>query len=535
MSVYYIIAKNGQKYYYKDKERITVKEGKRLGAKKYSGVKSISRRKSRVPCKSYQYRNPVTGRCKNKPSHKKKKPITPKSVSNDRWKWKQQTKSDCIKRSKLSLRDLQIKVVQYMDEHNGLLVVHGTGCGKTLTAVTTTQCYLDKYPERGVVFVGPASLISNFQKEMKSYGIENDERYEFYSYDKFMSEYKAGRPISLKNKFLVVDEAHNLRNPKSKKTEIIVKASIKSDKRLLLTATPFVNSLTDFIPLINMIYGKMKVGTRKQFYEGKVEEWLGKKINDENLRKFRNLLEDKVDVEDCKNPEDFPERIDHVIEVPMTLEYYKRYARLVRGENVFDILFAKPSMFYNGYRRAVNKAGSEYFSSKIERALPILKKGHAIIYTNWIDFGILPITKTLRKHNVTFKTFFGDVPKQERQGIVDAFNRDEFDVLILTKAGGEGIDLKGVRSVVVLDPTWNDAGLQQVIGRAIRYKSHAHLPPNQRNVNVYLMKLVVPQPTPRLTDISNVPPSGDMLLYEIVERKNEISSILNLLLKELSI
>jgi ERCC4-related helicase len=77
-----------------------------------------------------------------------------------------------------------MKVVEYMENNDGLIVIHGTGCGKTLTAITTTQCYLDKYPSRGVVFVGPTSLISNFQKEMKAYGVKNTDKYEFYSYDK---------------------------------------------------------------------------------------------------------------------------------------------------------------------------------------------------------------------------------------------------------------------------------------------------------------------------------------------------------------
>ena len=54
-----------------------------------------------------------------------------------------------------------------MDNHDGLLVIHGTGSGKTLTAITTSQCYLDRNPTGKVVFVGPVSLISNFQKEMK--------------------------------------------------------------------------------------------------------------------------------------------------------------------------------------------------------------------------------------------------------------------------------------------------------------------------------------------------------------------------------
>ena len=106
-----------------------------------------------------------------------------------------------------------------------------------------------------------------------------------------------------------------------------------------------------------------------------------------------------------------------------------------------------------------------------------------------------------------------------------------FNVLILTRAGGEGIDLKGVRSVVVLDPTWNDAGLQQVIGRAIRYKSHAHLPLEERKVNVYFMMLTKPETISE----EDAYPSGDKILYAIIEKKKQISVVLLELLKDLSI
>jgi superfamily II DNA or RNA helicase len=633
MVVYYIIASNDQKYYYNDGKRISEEEGKKLGAIKRSPGKKSSpskpsrsrRNKELVPCKSHQYRdkitnrcknkkdgspkklsspkklgspkktkknskefvpckshqyrdkitnrcknkkdgspkksspnkpnrsnrrkkelvpckphqerNPDTGRCKNKSDYKKskKRPLVrepEERVKMERWSRVKKIANDCVKRSKLPLRDLQLKVVEYMEDNDGLLVVHGTGCGKTLTAITCSQCYLDKYPERGVVFVGPASLISNFKKEMKRYGITNSKKYTFYSYDAFMLRYKSGRPISLKNKFLIVDEAHNVRNPEGEKSMILVRAAQDADKRLLLTATPYVNFMTDFIPLINMIYGKRIVGTRKQFYGKYANEWLGAEANDRNIETFKYLLQDKVDMVDCKDPQFFPERIDHHIDVPMDDEYYERYTNLLqREEGIYGLVFANPRKFYNGYRRAVNKTGDKYYSSKIKYALPIFKKGKAIIFTNWVDFGIKPISEALEENNITYEVFSGDTPIEVRQKMVDDFNNNKFNVLVLTRAGGEGIDLKGVRSVIVLDPTWNDAGLQQIVGRAIRFNSHAHLPPAERKVDVYFMLLTKPEGE---TDDVTMP-TGDKILYSIIEKKKEIGSVLLSLMKEVSI
>ena len=490
------------------------------------------------PCKDHQIRDPVTNRCKNKDDYKKTKPKrTPPEYgriipSTDRWKYTKEIIDSCIKRSKLPLRELQVKVVQYMDTHDSILVMHGTGTGKTLTAITTSQCYLDKYPDRKVVFVGPASLVSNFQKELTRYGLKSASKYEFYSFDKFMIENKADRPIDLKNKMLIVDEAHNIRNPKSIKSIAIVQAARQADKRMLLTATPFVNNLEDFIPLINILYGRDIIGTRTQFYDGDVNEWVTKKTTPHNLSTIKYLMKDKVAVVIIKgdNP-DFPERIEHVMNVPMTDDYYQRYSRIIQGENIYGILFSNPDKFYNGYRRAVNKAGPGYYSMKIHKALPILKKGKSVIYTNWIEFGIGPITDALKEQKISYRVFSGDVDIFDRQGIVNDFNADKFQVLLLTKAGSEGLDLKGVKSLIVMDPTWNDAGLQQIVGRAIRYKSHSHLPKDEQKVDVYFM--ILTHPTALASD--EALPSGDSLLYGIIDKKNELNAAIITILEDMSI
>ena len=63
--------------------------------------------------------------------------------------------------------------------------------------------------------------------------------------------------------------------------------------------------------------------------------------------------------------------------------------------------------------------------------------------------------------------------------------RPPVDVILITGAGAEGISLKGVRQVHIMEPFWNEVRIQQVIGRAARLESHSHLPENERNVTVY--------------------------------------------------
>lgn len=58
-------------------------------------------------------------------------------------------------------------------------------------------------------------------------------------------------------------------------------------------------------------------------------------------------------------------------------------------------------------------------------------------------------------------------------------------VLMTTSSGSEGINLKYVRQVHIMEPYWNKVRVDQVIGRARRIESHKRLPLEHRNVRVY--------------------------------------------------
>jgi superfamily II DNA/RNA helicase len=181
-----------------------------------------------------------------------------------------------------------------------------------------------------------------------------------------------------------------------------------------------------------------------------------------------------------------------------------------------DFVFNNPSKFFHAYRKAVNMAGSqEYITDKLKAAVPIIKSGKSFIFTNWLSFGTSIVKKVLDKENIKYALITGKTTATERIDIINKFNNDEYDTLIITRAGGEGINLKGVRNVIVLDPTWNHASIYQVIGRAIRFSSHAHLPEEDRFVNVYLLVSTTPHGIDDET--------GDEKLYKIMETKREIN------------
>ena len=454
---------------------------------------------------------------KRKTSRKRKRKVSRKRTSN------------CISRSPRKPRAIQKRVINYITKksklYEALLVVHGTGCGKTLAAVIASQCYLDMYPGHNVVFIGPAGLVNNFKNELKHYGVKNMDLYSFFSFEKFYNLEKKGSRVNCKNSFLIVDEAHNLRTVKSKKALSAIKCAHTAHKRLLLTATPFINSPRDFINIIDMLHGKPIIGN---------DFSIGKTFTQKTERTLVELLKGRVDyVPSCRDDKDFPDVSEEFVRVPMTTEYEAAYTKAMEGEDVDGIKMPNPKTFLHGYRKVVNKAGTDkYYSAKLTTAISLVrdkkrKVQKTVIFTNWLSFGVDAISKFLTHQKIGFRVYKGGLSATVKTTITDDFNAGKFPVLVITRAGGEGLDLKKVRNIIILDPVWHDAGTQQIIGRAVRYKSHVGLTKKNRHVNVYKMVLTFPTGTPGVT--------GDQMLYNIIAKKHKVQEQVGTILKHASV
>ena len=481
----------------------------------------------------------------------RKRKVKSKRKKSGRKKTSRKRSLDCIRRSPRKPRAIQRRVIEYIHKddpaYNGLLIVHGTGCGKTTAAAIASQCFLDRYPNEKVVFIGPAGLISNFRDELSIVQPEGEEKhmekYEFYSFDAFLNRQKAGNPVDCEGAMLIIDEVHNLRNYTGFKANAALRCAKKARKRLLLTATPFVNNARDLIVPINMIYGADIAGPSKSFPFRITKSVNQNTINgQETVENLVQLLKGRVDyVPSCRGSKDFPKLVEKYIGVPMSEEYKKAYQAAVgdMAQDAMDIpnivYFSNPKTFFHAYRKAVNRAGVDaYYGKKLDAAMKLIrtKKGKlrkSVVYTNWIDFGVNALSKKLREEGIDFRVYRGGLSAATKDKIIRDFNANKFPILIMTRAGGEGLDLKGVRNILVFDPVWNDAGINQIIGRAVRYRSHEALPKNQRKVTASKLLLTFPGEKVPLGS-KNAPLTGDQMLYKYVTTKasqgREIDSIL---------
>jgi superfamily II DNA or RNA helicase len=65
-------------------------------------------------------------------------------------------------------------------------------------------------------------------------------------------------------------------------------------------------------------------------------------------------------------------------------------------------------------------------------------------------------------------------------------NGENIKIVIGTVVASEGLDLKNVREIHILDPWYHLSRIEQIIGRGIRFCSHLKLPQEERNVTVYI-------------------------------------------------
>jgi superfamily II DNA or RNA helicase len=86
------------------------------------------------------------------------------------------------------------------------------------------------------------------------------------------------------------------------------------------------------------------------------------------------------------------------------------------------------------------------------------------------------------------------VPSSIRDGLLrisgNNFYGEVINTLMISASGAEGIDLRNVRYVHIMEPYWHPVRIEQVVGRARRICSHQDLPPELRTVQVFMYLMV---------------------------------------------
>lgn len=162
-------------------------------------------------------------------------------------------------------------------------------------------------------------------------------------------------------------------------------------------------------------------------------------------------------------------------------------------------------------------------------------EGVVLIYSQFIEGGLIPVALMLeemgfqkyggasllnnRKSTTIFKYIIisGNEkysPENDKEVAVATSDNNIsgqiIKVILISKAGSEGIDFKFIRQIHILDPWYNLNRNEQIIGRGVRMCSHKLLPFNKRNVSIYLHSTMLPNINEE---------ACDLYLYRLAESK----------------
>ena len=183
------------------------------------------------------------------------------------------------------------------------------------------------------------------------------------------------------------------------------------------------------------------------------------------------------------------------------------YPNETYGKVGFSSVFSKLGSRYKLLNKDILIKDLQKYSSKLYTLLQMINKynsGNIFIYSNYVSYGGTTLIKQLLLANgfyeyssknpheyKSFVVFDESTNIKNREQYKRIFNSDEnktgklIRIIIGSPIISEGITLKAVRQVHILEPYWNMSKINQIVGRAVRNYSHHSLEPDQRTVEIY--------------------------------------------------
>jgi hypothetical protein len=219
------------------------------------------------------------------------------------------------------------------------------------------------------------------------------------------------------------------------------------------------------------------------------------------------------------------------------------------------------------------------YSAKIARICDLIKRstGIVIIYSQYIDGGIVPMALALEEMGfarfgsaeytrslldpsfkvddpldatsmtprsnmedptkfkqakyvmITGDKAFSPQNAEEVKRVSSVENKDGslVKVIMISKAGSEGLDFKNIRQIHMLEPWYNLNRTEQIVGRGVRNLSHCSLPFEERNVEIYMHATVM--------NANSVEEAADVYVYRLAKKKAEQIGQITRLMKETAV
>ncbi|MBE9562880.1 MAG: DEAD/DEAH box helicase, partial [Proteobacteria bacterium] len=389
------------------------------------------------------------------------------------------------------------------------------GLGKTIQIIALLL--LDTKSKGQTLLIAPTSVLSNWQREIEKFapklrvlihhGSKRDSNEKAFKttiaeYDIIITSFTLARKDakffnSLKWKRLVLDEAQNIKNPKTAQTKAILK--FDSEHRHALTGTPVENRLLDLWSIFNFLnpgYLGKQTKFNKSFEipiqrnDDKVQSIILKKLVEPFI--LRRLKTDKSIIKDL------PDKVEHKQYCNLTKEQASLYEAVVQDvatqledaegiqrKGLMLSTLMKLKQICNHPRQFLQDDSifSPERSHKLERLTEMLEEviaeqESALIFTQFTEIGA-SLNQYLT-HNLNYNSNYlhGGTTRKKREQMITDFQAEDSPPTIFVlslKAGGVGITLTKANHVFHFDRWWNPAVEDQATDRAFRIGQHKNV------------------------------------------------------------
>ncbi|EOR21680.1 DEAD/DEAH box helicase [Cytobacillus oceanisediminis] len=414
--------------------------------------------------------------------------------------------------SDLSPLPHQLEVAKkVIEDMNGkAILADEVGLGKTIEAGLILKEYMIRGLVKKVLILVPASLVTQWAFELNSKfyipAMVQRKSYVWEQCDIVVSSIDTAKRqphrdiiYNLDYDLVIIDEAHKLKNNKTKNYEFV--QNLKKKFCLLLTATPIQNRISEIFNLVSLLKPG-HLGSESAFYE-KYKKDARSIDDDENLKALVN----KVMIRNRRHDTgiEWTKRIVEAVPIQFTEEERALYEGLVnlKTENYLSnntennrspfsmitlqreacssreaVYYTLQNMmkkvenptpqFQQRIQELVKKVEAVQQNSKANKALELIKKinDKVIIFTEYRATQLY-LQWFLKQHGITSVPFRGGFKRGKKDWMRDLF-QNHAQVLIATEAGGEGINLQFCHHIINFDLPWNPMRLEQRIGRIHR-------------------------------------------------------------------
>ena len=426
------------------------------------------------------------------------------------------------------LHDYQKEAVQWCDknENQCAILAYDMGLGKTVIC-----CGLIVLKPIKTLILVPTSLLEQWRQEIKNHTsgfnvqIYHQETRKS-TFDKSINIVISTASIianDIKNgvdKFsyferIIIDEAHKLRNHKTKTYKALYTYFQYIKNKVFLTGTPIcnrINDLTSLICLSNLseyndcnFWKDIKKSSKKY-------ETLVKLIPDIILRKKKE--DTIIDILPLIYTNEIFISMNNIGQ-KQVYNYFtihsniiiKQILRMRQSVNIPEYIVDEIPTSNLDYEGSLSSIKIDSINNIIKN-IPLNDK--VIIFSFFTKF-LYKIYEDIfipdnEVRNNYLKIFHGGLKLQERNNIIDDFkNNSSLRILLINlKAGGVGLNLTEANHVVISEPYWNDAEQLQAINRIYRLG---------QKKNVYVYKLILRN-------------SIETWLYSMQKVKNNLSNSL---------